>query len=87
MIGTALVAATIGIQLVEGSLSLQAGLTVLMLAPELYGPLREVGQQFHASTDASTAQIASSRRSTARRRSPVQAAPAVWPAPPSPLFV
>jgi thiol reductant ABC exporter CydD subunit len=55
MIGTALVAATIGVQLVAGALTLQAGLTVLLLAPELYGPLRLVGQQFHASADASTA--------------------------------
>ena len=51
MIGTALVAVTIGLQLDGGHLSLQAGLTVLLLAPELYGPLRAVGQQFHASTD------------------------------------
>ncbi len=51
MIGTALVAVTIGLQLDGGHLTLQAGLTVLLLAPELYGPLRAVGQQFHASTD------------------------------------
>ncbi|HXB65231.1 MAG TPA: thiol reductant ABC exporter subunit CydD [Solirubrobacteraceae bacterium] len=51
MIGTALVAVTIGLQLDGGHLALQAGLTVLLLAPELYGPLRTVGQQFHASTD------------------------------------
>lgn len=55
MIGTALVAATIGVQLVDGALGLQAGLTVLLLAPELYAPLRMVGQQFHASADASNA--------------------------------
>ena len=51
MVGTALVAATIGVQLDGGHLGLQAGLTVLLLAPELYGPLRGVGQQFHASAD------------------------------------
>ncbi len=51
MLGTAFVAATIGVQLDGGHLTLQAGLTVLLLAPELYGPLRAVGQQFHASTD------------------------------------
>jgi thiol reductant ABC exporter CydD subunit len=51
MIGTAFVAATIGIQLDSGHLTLQAGLTVLLLCPELYGPLRAVGQQFHASAD------------------------------------
>ena len=55
MIGTALVAATIGLELCAGALSLQAGLAVLILAPELYGPLREVGQQFHAGADASAA--------------------------------
>ncbi|MGD0197351.1 MAG: thiol reductant ABC exporter subunit CydD [Solirubrobacteraceae bacterium] len=55
MIGTALVAATIGVQLDGGHLGLQTGLTVLLLAPELYAPLRAVGQQFHASTDAMAA--------------------------------
>jgi thiol reductant ABC exporter CydD subunit len=55
MIGTALVAATIGVQLAGGYLSLTAGLTVLLLAPELYGPLRRVGQQFHASADGTAA--------------------------------
>ncbi|MEX2105393.1 MAG: thiol reductant ABC exporter subunit CydD [Solirubrobacterales bacterium] len=51
MIGVALVAATVGIQLAEGALGLTAGLTVLILAPELYMPLRRLGSQFHASAD------------------------------------
>jgi len=51
MIGTAMAAAAIGIQLAGGHLGLTAGLTVLLLAPELYGPLRLVGQQFHAALD------------------------------------
>ncbi|HET9593626.1 MAG TPA: ABC transporter transmembrane domain-containing protein, partial [Solirubrobacterales bacterium] len=51
MIGVALVAATVGIQLAEGSLGLTAGLTVLILAPEVYMPLRRLGAQFHASAD------------------------------------
>lgn len=55
MLGVALVAATVGVQLVSGSLTLQAGLTVLILAPELYAPLRQVGAQFHASADGLTA--------------------------------
>lgn len=50
-IGTALVAAAIGLQLVAGTLTLSVGLCALILAPELYGPLREVGRQFHASAD------------------------------------
>lgn len=55
MIGTALVAATIGVQLVAGDIGLQAGLAVLLLAPELYGPLRLVGQQFHSSAEGTAA--------------------------------
>ncbi|MDO8186954.1 thiol reductant ABC exporter subunit CydD [Conexibacter sp. JD483] len=51
MIGTALVAAAVGVQLVEGVLTLQVGLAVLLLAPELFAPLREVGRQFHAGAD------------------------------------
>ena len=51
MMGTALVAATIGVQLAHGDLGLEAGLTILLLAPELYMPLRQVGVQFHASAD------------------------------------
>ena len=51
MIGVALVAATVGIQLAQGALGLTAGLTVLILAPEVYMPLRRLGAQFHASAD------------------------------------
>jgi ATP-binding cassette, subfamily C, bacterial CydD len=51
MLGTALVAVTVGVQLAAGDLGLQAGLTVLLLAPELYAPLRQLGAHFHASAD------------------------------------
>ncbi len=50
-LGVALVAVTVGVRLVDGGLGLQAGLTVLVLAPELYVPLRRLGEQFHASAD------------------------------------
>jgi ATP-binding cassette subfamily C protein CydD len=50
-LGIALVAVTVGVRLVDGNLGLQAGLTVLVLAPELYLPLRNVAAQFHASAD------------------------------------
>jgi len=50
-LGTALVAVTVGVQLASGSLGLEAGLTVLVLAPELYAPLRELGAQYHAGAD------------------------------------
>lgn len=51
MLGVAMVATAIGIQLAGGHMELVAGLTVLLLAPELYMPLRQLGAQFHASAD------------------------------------
>ena len=51
MLGVALVAATVGVQLADGHLAFSIGLAVLLLAPELYLPVRMVGQQFHASAD------------------------------------
>jgi thiol reductant ABC exporter CydD subunit len=50
-LGVALVAVTVGVRLVDGGLGLQAGLTVLVLAPELYLPLRRLGAEFHAGAD------------------------------------
>jgi ABC-type transport system involved in cytochrome bd biosynthesis fused ATPase/permease subunit len=50
-LGVALVAVTVGVRLADGGLGLQAGLTVLVLAPELYLPLRRLGAEYHASAD------------------------------------
>jgi thiol reductant ABC exporter CydD subunit len=50
-IGVALVAVTVGVRLVDGGLGFEAGLTVLVLAPELYAPIRNLAAQFHASAD------------------------------------
>jgi thiol reductant ABC exporter CydD subunit len=50
-LGVALVAVTAGVRLVDGGLGFQAALTVLVLAPELYFPLRQLAAQFHASAD------------------------------------
>jgi ATP-binding cassette, subfamily C, bacterial CydD len=50
-ISVALVAVTVGVRLVDGGLSFRAGLTVLVLAPELYLPIRNLAAQFHASAD------------------------------------
>jgi ATP-binding cassette subfamily C protein CydD len=47
----ALIAAVIGIRLVNGSIELAPSFAVLVLAPELYLPLRAVAAQFHASAD------------------------------------
>ena len=50
-LGIALVAVTVGVRLVDGGLGFEAGLTVLVLAPELYLPLRNLAAQYHASAD------------------------------------
>ncbi|WP_312870843.1 thiol reductant ABC exporter subunit CydD [Gordonia asplenii] len=47
----ALVAVSIGVRLVYGEMSLFAGVFALILAPEAYLPLRQVGAQFHNSAD------------------------------------
>lgn len=47
-ISTALVAVTIGLRLVYGTLSFSEGLFLLLLAPEFYTPLRTLGLSFHA---------------------------------------
>lgn len=47
----ALVAVSIGMRLVYGHMSLYAGLLGLILAPEVYLPLRAVGERFHAAQD------------------------------------
>ncbi|MEV6005726.1 thiol reductant ABC exporter subunit CydD [Streptomyces sp. NPDC051976] len=50
-ISVALVAVGIGMRLVHGELSLRTGLLVLVLAPEAYLPLRQVGAQYHAAAE------------------------------------
>jgi thiol reductant ABC exporter CydD subunit len=54
-LSVALVAVSVGLRLVDGSMGLHTGLAVLILAPEAYLPLRAVGAQFHASMDGLTA--------------------------------
>ncbi|ROQ41218.1 ATP-binding cassette subfamily C protein CydD [Frondihabitans sp. PhB188] len=50
-LSVAIVAVTIGIRLVEGSMLLPLGLFLLLLTPEAYLPLRQVGAHFHAAAD------------------------------------
>lgn len=50
-LSTALVAVTLGVRLVEGNVELRPALVVLLLVPELFAPIRQVGSLFHASTD------------------------------------
>jgi ATP-binding cassette subfamily C protein CydD len=50
-IGVALVAVTVGVRLVDGAIGFQSGLTVLVLVPELYLPIRTLGARYHAGAD------------------------------------
>ncbi len=54
-LGVALVAVSVGLRLVYGEVPLAAGLTALLLAPEVFWPLRRVGAAFHAAQDGKTA--------------------------------
>ena len=50
-LGVALLAVTIAVRLVDGTLDLRSGLTVLILAPEIYLPMRNLGAAFHGSME------------------------------------
>ncbi len=50
-LSVALVAVSIGLRLVDGSLGLEVGLFVLLLAPEAFLPIRLVGANYHAAAD------------------------------------
>jgi ATP-binding cassette subfamily C protein CydD len=54
-LSVALVAVSIGLRLVDGSLGFATGLFVLLLAPEAFLPVRQVGAQFHAAADGAAA--------------------------------
>lgn len=47
----ALLAVTIGLRLVSGSITLEIGLFILIIAPEVYWPIRQVATFFHAASD------------------------------------
>jgi thiol reductant ABC exporter CydD subunit len=81
-LGVALVAVSVGVRLDAGEMHLEPALVILVLAPELYLPLRNLGALYHASADgvavASTllplAEPAPARRGPARRPpSPLEA--------------
>ncbi|MGV0627144.1 thiol reductant ABC exporter subunit CydD [Mycolicibacter minnesotensis] len=54
-LSVAVVAVSIGLRLVFGEMSLLAGLTVLLLLPDVYWPLRRIGVEFHAAADGQAA--------------------------------
>jgi ATP-binding cassette subfamily C protein CydD len=75
-LSVALVAVGVGLRLVYGGLDLRTGLAVLILAPEVYLPLRAVGAHFHASADG----VAAADRAFAVLAEPLPA-PGTAPAP------
>lgn len=54
-LSVALVAVGVGLRLVFGEVDFEVAIAVLVLAPEVYLPIRQIGVQFHASTDGITA--------------------------------
>ena len=54
-LSVALVAVNIGFRLLGGDMSLAAGLAVLIIVPEVYAPIREVGSRFHDAQDGAAA--------------------------------
>lgn len=54
-ISVALIAVSIGIRLVNGSIGFASALMILILAPEVYFPLRNTAALFHASADGAEA--------------------------------
>ncbi|MGV1003397.1 MAG: thiol reductant ABC exporter subunit CydD [Candidatus Nanopelagicales bacterium] len=50
-LSVAAVAVGIGLRLVDGTLDLRTGLAILIMVPEIYLPLRQVGAQFHAAAE------------------------------------
>lgn len=54
-LSVAVIAVTIGLRLIESQISFFAAIAVLLLAPEVYAPLRNAASLFHASADGLTA--------------------------------
>jgi thiol reductant ABC exporter CydD subunit len=50
-VGVGLVAMLAGLRLLHGSITVVTALTVILLTPEVYLPLRRAGAEFHASTE------------------------------------
>lgn len=69
-VGIALVAVLIGFRLLDGTLGFEAGFFVLLLAPEFYAPLRQLGVDYHARMEA----LAAAERILDLRGEPAMAA-------------
>ena len=54
-ISTAVIAVEVGLRLLVGQMSFQPALFVLLIAPEFFQPLRQLGAKYHASANGSVA--------------------------------
>lgn len=82
-LSVALVAVGVGLRLVDGGLDLRTGLLVILLAPEAYLPLRQVGAHYHASA----AGLAAADAAFALLEQPVPTSTGVATLPDGPLTV
>ncbi|WP_411376199.1 thiol reductant ABC exporter subunit CydD [Arthrobacter sp. MPF02] len=81
-ISVAVVAVFIGVRLVHGEMPLEAGLLALILAPDCYLPLRELGTAHHASDDGRVALAEVTSVTEAPEPQPLPAVPAGRPGAP-----
>jgi ATP-binding cassette subfamily C protein CydCD len=81
-ISVAVVAVFIGVRLVHGDMPLEAGLLALILAPDCYLPLRELGTAHHASDDGRVALAEVTAVTGAPEPQPLAAVPAGRPGAP-----
>jgi thiol reductant ABC exporter CydD subunit len=50
-ISVAVIAVAIGLRVVQGTLDFEPAMAILILAPEVYAPMRKAGSEFHAAMD------------------------------------
>nr|WP_217509550.1 thiol reductant ABC exporter subunit CydD [Pseudarthrobacter sp. C4D7] len=81
-ISVAVVAVFIGVRLVHGGMPLEAGLLALLLAPDCYLPLRELGTAHHASDDGRVALAETAAVTEAPEATPLPATKAGRPGAP-----
>ena len=83
--GVGLVAMVLGLRLLWGQLGLQTAMAVLLVAPEIFIPLRRAGAEFHASTEgqAAAARVLAVLDTPAPHPAPATDAPATTATAPS----
>ncbi|HET6967265.1 MAG TPA: ATP-binding cassette domain-containing protein, partial [Ornithinibacter sp.] len=98
-ISVAIVAVTVGLRLTHGSMTLEAGLLAILLAPEAYWPIRRVGAEYHSAADGADAvagileELAPDASSRVRRGTPGEVGVSLlhvgytYPGAPAPVLV